>query len=138
MATFKHNGAAYTVRAVTREEGRQIINIAIDVCDLLAKKRGWDIDPEKRHLSSAYPYSVYSEAHDYAAFYLVTSIEGEPSHAVAASVLDVIDTDIFEQWSKDMHARPEIRQQWSAAFAEANKVEADPQASSGEVQPETD
>jgi hypothetical protein len=137
-ATFSHNGAAYTVRAITKEENQQAINIALDVCELLAKKRGWDISPEKRHLSSSYPYSVYSEAHDYAVFYLVTTIEGTPSHAVAASILDVIDVSIFEQWSKDMHAQPDVRQGWLESFKQVNKVETDPQAESGEVSAESD
>lgn len=136
--TFSENGATYTVRALTKGEDDQIINIAVDVLWLLAQKHKWQVKPDDKGKMASYPYAVRSEAIDYAGLYLATVIDGTAGHAMPQSILEAIDPALFEQWSKDMHRNPELFKQWCDAFTAANKAETDPQASSGEAQPEND
>lgn len=133
--TFSENGATYTVRALTLDENQMVINIAIDLLWQIAQQRGWKVTFENRHQSRSYPYSVYQEAVNYAGHFLATRIDGDPSHTMPASILEAIDPAVFEQWSKDMQRNPELRGRWDTAWTEANKVQTDPEASSGESQP---
>lgn len=134
--TFSENGAAYTVRALTQAESEQVINIAVDLMWLLAQKHKWQVKAEDKGRVASYPYAIRSEAIDYAALYLATDIDGNPSHAMPQSVLEAIDPALFEQWSKDMKRNHALATQWKNAYEVANKAETDPQASSGEVKPD--
>lgn len=138
VQSFSENGATYTVRALTKAESDQVFNIAADVMWQLAQKHKWQVKPEEKGKMASYPYAVRAEAIDYAGLYLATVIEGTPSHAMPQSILEAIDPAMFEQWSKDLHHMDSLRTQWLRAFETANKAETDPQASSGEVQPEND
>lgn len=131
VQSFSENGATYTVRALSKAESDQAINIAVDVLWALAQKYKWQVKPEDRGKMASYPYAVRSEAIDYAGLFLATLIDGTPSHAMPQSILEVIDPTSFEQWSKDMHRANGLKSQWLNAFEIANKAETDPQASRG-------
>lgn len=137
VTTFEHNGVTYTVRALTVNEARQVINIAADILYAYSLEAGLNVPHEERGKLGSYPYSLQSAAVNYAELITSTTYDTEPAHTFPRHLFDIISLATFKAWLDDCAFDRVPLREWRAAFQTSNMVDPEPKKTTSDVIPES-